>query len=154
MIAMTSTIATELMGYFKASKDSMVQFLEDMIHFESPSADSKAQKVLLEFLGNKLKSLDYFTLYIPGKKTGGCLYARPQKRDRKKPLQLLLGHCDTVWEKGTLSKMPVSMNDGKMTGPGSYDMKAGLTQIIFSLQAIHDKSLTSHLTPIILINSD
>ena len=154
MIAMTSTIATELLGYFKASKDSMVQFLEDMIHFESPSADSKAQKVLLEFLENKLKSFGYYTLYIPGKKTGGCLYARPRIRDREKPLQLLLGHCDTVWEKGTLSQMPVLKNDGKMTGPGIYDMKAGLTQIIFSLQAIHEKSLLTKLTPIILINSD
>ncbi|MBT8308560.1 MAG: M20 family metallopeptidase [Maribacter sp.] len=154
MIAMTTTIATELLTYFKASKETMVEFLEDLIYYESPSGDRKAQKVLLEFLENKLKSIGYYTLYIPGKKTGGCLYARPQNRDRKKPIQLLLGHCDTVWKKGTLSKMPVSKNDGKMTGPGSYDMKAGLTQIIFSLQAIHDKSLTSHLSPIILINSD
>lgn len=154
MIAMTTNIATEILAYFKARNDIMVEFLENLIHYESPSNDPNSQKALLEFLGNKLNSLGYFTLYVPGKKTGGFLYARPLNRDRKKPLQILLGHCDTVWEKNTLLKMPISKKDGKMTGPGVYDMKAGLTQLIFSLQAIHEMSLQSHLSPVILINSD
>ncbi len=151
---MTTNIATEILAYFKASNNNMVEFLENLIRYESPSNNPNSQKALLEFLGNKLKSLGYFTCYVPGKKTGGFLYARPQNRDRKKPLQLLLGHCDTVWEKNTLLKMPISKNDGKMTGPGVYDMKAGLTQLIFSLQVIHEMSLHSHLSPVILINSD
>ena len=151
---MTTNIATEILAYFKASNDNMVEFLENLIHYESPSNNPNSQKALLEFLENKLNSLGYFTCYVPGKKTGGFLYARPQNRDRRKPLQLLLGHCDTVWEKNTLLKMPISKNDGKMTGPGVYDMKAGLTQLIFSLQVIHEMSLHSHLSPVILINSD
>ena len=154
MIAMTTNIAKEILAYFKARNDNMVEFLENLIHYESPSNNPNSQKALLEFLGNKLNSLGYFTNYVPGKKTGGFLYARRQNRDRKKPLQLLLGHCDTVWEKNTLLKMPISKNDGKMTGPGVYDMKAGLTQLIFSLQVIHEMSMHSHLSPVILINSD
>jgi glutamate carboxypeptidase len=154
MIAMTTYIATEILAYFKARNDNMVEFLENLIRYESPSSNPKAQRALLEFLGNKLKSLGYFTNYVPGKKTGGYLYARPLNRDRKKPLQLLLGHCDTVWEKNTLVKMPISNKKKKMTGPGIYDMKAGLTQLIFSLQAIHQMSLNTSLNPVILINSD
>ena len=154
MIAMTTNIATEILAYFKARNDTMVGFLENLIRYESPSSNPKAQKALLEFLGTKLKSIGYFTNYVPGKKTGGYLYARPLHRDRKKPLQLLLGHCDTVWEKNTLVKMPISQKNSKMTGPGIYDMKAGLTQLIFSLQAIHQMSLNTSLNPVILINSD
>ncbi len=151
---MTTNIATEILAYFNARNENMVEFLENLVRYESPSSNPKAQKALLEFLGNKLNSLGYFTCYVPGKKTGGYLYARPLNRDRKKPLQLLLGHCDTVWEKKTLAKMPISKKDSKMTGPGIYDMKAGLTQLIFSLQAIHEMSLQSYLSPIIIINSD
>ncbi len=151
---MTTNIATEILAYFNTRNENMVEFLENLICYESPSSNPKAQKALLEFLGNKLNSLGYFTYYVPGKKTGGYLYARPLNRDRKKPLQLLLGHCDTVWEKNTLAKMPISKKDNKMTGPGIYDMKAGLTQLIFSLQAIHEMSLQSYLSPIIIINSD
>jgi len=151
---MTTNIASGILAYFKASNENMVGFLEKLIHYESPSGNPTSQKALLDYLQNKLNSIGYFTFYFPGKKTGGFLYARPQNRDRNKPLQLLLGHCDTVWEKNTLLKMPISKIDGKMTGPGVYDMKAGLTQLIFSLQAIHEMSLQSHLSPIILINSD
>lgn len=154
MIAMTTNIGTEILAYFKARNDTMVDFLENLIRYESPSSSPKAQQELLEFLENKLKSLGYFTNYVPGIKTGGYLYARPLHRDRKKPIQLLLGHCDTVWERNTLAKMPISKKNGKMTGPGIYDMKAGLTQLIFSLQAIQKMSLTTYLNPVILINSD
>ncbi|WP_202795953.1 M20 family metallopeptidase [Maribacter sp. HTCC2170] len=151
---MTINIAAEILAYFKANKDKMIGFLEKLVQYESPSDDPNSQKPILEFLESKLNSLGYFTLFVPGKNTGGFLYARPQNRDRKKNLQLLLGHCDTVWTKNTLLKMPISENNGKMTGPGVYDMKAGLTQILFSLKAIHEMSLQSHLTPVVLINSD
>jgi glutamate carboxypeptidase len=39
---------------------------------------------------------------------------------------LLLGHTDTVWPVGTLSTMPVERRDGRLHGPGVFDMKAGL----------------------------
>lgn len=108
MIAMTTNIATGILAYFKARNEIIVDFLEKLVHYESPSSNPKSQKALLEYLGNKLNSIGYFTLFVPGKKTGGFLYARPQNRNRKRPLQLLLGHCDTVWEKNTLLKMPIS----------------------------------------------
>ena len=37
-----------------------------------------------------------------GTRSGGHLYARPGRRERHAPVQLLLGHCDTVWPLGTL----------------------------------------------------
>jgi glutamate carboxypeptidase len=39
---------------------------------------------------------------------------------------LLLGHFDTVWPVGTLATMPVEIRDGRLHGPGTFDMKAGL----------------------------
>ena len=39
---------------------------------------------------------------------------------------LLLGHFDTVWPIGTLAQMPVAIRDGRLHGPGTFDMKAGL----------------------------
>jgi glutamate carboxypeptidase len=42
------------------------------------------------------------------------------------PDVLLLGHYDTVWPVGQLERMPIREADGKLFGPGIYDMKAGL----------------------------
>ena len=41
-----------------------------------------------------------------------------------------------------------------MRGPGVFDMKAGLTQILFALKATSALDLKLSHTPIILINSD
>lgn len=49
---------------------------------------------------------------------------------------LLIGHYDTVWPEGTLADMPFRVHDGKVTGPGVYDMKAGLVTGIWALRAL------------------
>ncbi len=49
---------------------------------------------------------------------------------------LVLGHYDTVYSTGTLSKMPFAVKGGKVCGPGIFDMKAGIVQALFALQAL------------------
>ena len=52
------------------------------------------------------------------------------------PRQLLIGHCDTVWPVGTVSRMPVRVEGDAFQGPGVFDMKGGLVQMIFALRAL------------------
>ncbi len=44
------------------------------------------------------------------------------------PRVLLLGHLDTVWPMGTLERIPFAVEGDRMTGPGVFDMKAGVIQ--------------------------
>jgi glutamate carboxypeptidase len=39
---------------------------------------------------------------------------------------LLLGHLDTVWPAGSLAEMPWRLQGGRASGPGVFDMKAGI----------------------------
>ncbi len=41
-----------------------------------------------------------------------------------------------------------------MTGPGIYDMKAGITQIYFAIKALKVLNIPLNITPIIFINTD
>jgi glutamate carboxypeptidase len=50
--------------------------------------------------------------------------------------------------------MPVRIDDSIMRGPGVFDMKAGLAQTIFALQALHRLDLEPALLPLVFINSD
>ena len=58
----------------------------------------------------------------------------PRPRGRK-PI-LLLGHYDTVYDLGTLANMPWREQKGRLYGPGVFDMKGGIAQIMFALRAL------------------
>src|SRR5688500_730652 len=46
------------------------------------------------------------------------------------PRVLVVGHHDTVFPLGTLASRPFAVVDGRATGPGVFDMKAGIVQAI------------------------
>jgi len=151
---MKKTEAKHIVDYLKENQESLVLFLKKLVEAESPSTDSDAQAEIFKLLESAFEELDYHVLHVPGNKTGGFLFARPLNRLKKTPIQLLLGHCDTVWEKGTILNMPIDQDEFTITGPGIFDMKAGLTQIIYSLRIIRDLKLNCPVTPVVIINSD
>ncbi|MCE2613011.1 M20 family metallopeptidase [Flavobacteriaceae bacterium D16] len=146
--------AAEIQNFLKAHEDEMRQFLQDLVTMETPSHKIEAQHIILEVLRERFEALGFYAVHFPGKKTGGYLYARPTDRDKSLPIQLLIGHCDTVWPAGTLEEMPLSYEKGKIKGPGVYDMKAGLTQIFYALAAIRSMPLPVSVEPVVVINSD
>jgi len=147
-------MAKEIITYLKDNHKPMLALLKEMVAIESPSNNKKALKNVIRFLRKELEQLGFYTLHISGKNTGGYLYARPLIRKKNTPLQLLIGHCDTVWELQSIKDMPVVQRNGKLSGPGVFDMKAGIIQILFSLRAIKALQLDLAVTPIILINTD
>jgi glutamate carboxypeptidase len=69
-------------------------------------------------------------------------------------VQLLVGHVDTVWPLGTITRMPVRIVEGRLYGPGVFDMKGGLVQMLFALRALGELDLTPPATPIVFVASD
>ncbi|MEY2469034.1 MAG: glutamate carboxypeptidase [Actinomycetota bacterium] len=51
---------------------------------------------------------------------------------------VLVGHFDTVWPLGTLAELPFAVVDGTVSGPGSFDMKAGLVKGLHALASLDD----------------
>ncbi|MFD5829491.1 M20 family metallopeptidase [Lentzea sp. NPDC060358] len=49
---------------------------------------------------------------------------------------LLLGHHDTVWPIGTLERIPFSVRDGVLRGPGCFDMKTGVAMIFHAVASL------------------
>ncbi len=146
--------ARRILDYLYSRRGEMIALLERLVLAESPSTVPAAQKQVLAILQLALRQRNYHVKLIPGWKTGGHLIALPQVRQKNQPKQLLLGHCDTVWSLGTLEKMPLMQHQGKMYGPGIYDMKAGLVLSIFAVEAILANELPLSVVPIFLINTD
>lgn len=151
---MKVSTARDIESFLKDHEEEMIIFLKKLVTSESPSRDPDSQAEILQILKNTFESLDFYTFIVPGRKTGGFLYARPKERRKGQPIQLMIGHCDTVWKKNTLEQMPILDSEERLSGPGIFDMKAGLAQMIFAIKALKELQLESPLSPVVLINSD
>jgi glutamate carboxypeptidase len=67
---------------------------------------------------------------------------------------LVLGHMDTVYERGTLARMPFRVARGRAYGPGSLDMKAGLVIALAAVDALRAAGLVPRRRVVFLWTSD
>jgi glutamate carboxypeptidase len=147
-------LGNDILQLLQSQQDDMMDTLEALVRFETPSRDKTRQQPILQFLADQFADIRFHAEIFPGKQTGGFLLATPIKRTKRMPLQIMIGHADTVWPVGTLQKMPFEVDSGDARGPGIYDMKAGVTQMIFALKALQQLDLEPIVTPIVFINSD
>lgn len=144
----------DVLALASSKRERMVDLLERLVRVESPSTEREALFKVLELIDGELRRLDLAVKHYPGESTGGYLVAHPRDFEKGTPAQLLLGHCDTVWPIGTIESMPFSVERNVIRGPGVFDMKGGLTQMLFALEVISDLGIRSQLAPVVLINSD
>ena len=135
-------------------RDQFLSVLESLCRAESPSLDAHRQQAVHAVLAANLDALGYAVRELPGARSGGHLYARPRRRNRGAGVQLLLGHYDTVWPVGTLATMPFGFEGDRARGPGVYDMKGGLAQIVVALASLRGLAIEPELTPVVLVNAD
>ena len=152
---MSYDLPSRILDYLDRSRAGMAELLERLVLSESPSQDPESLAEMLELLADAFRQRGFHPRILPGNESGGMLLAMPDDRPRHRPHQLILGHCDTVWPIGTLETMPAKTEDGMFWGPGSYDMKAGLVQGLFAIEALAAAGTNSlPVTPVFLINSD
>jgi len=115
----------------------MVAQLHELVTRESPTHDKPSCDLLCSYLAEQFKALAGKVKVYRQMKSGNHLrvdFAGPRGR---KPV-LLLGHYDTVYDLGTHKTMPWRETDGKLCGPGVFDMKGGIVQIMFALRALRE----------------
>jgi glutamate carboxypeptidase len=151
---MASTAVDLVRDFIKEQKDSLVTFVQRLVEAESPSAHPEYHDSVRRILASALMDVGYVARE-PGAARGvRHVFARPAERRRDRGNQLLVGHFDTVWPIGTIGRRPFSVNGNTMRGPGVFDMKGGLGQIVLALRALRELRLEPPLTPVVLINGD
>ena len=129
------------------------QLLKTLVETESPSHDKSAVDRVGAIVAEEARKLGAQVEIIPNAETGDHVLARfePVGGDSRllpsAPV-LLLCHMDTVFPLGTLPRMPYREADGKIFGPGTLDMKAG---IVISLAAIEEVQKQGLKRPIALL---
>lgn len=154
MVPLTDLDIEHILSYLRQRYQEMVELLQRLVLMESPTDDPAGLTQLLAILATELKASGMSVRRFAGRTSEGLLFARQSLRSVTTPYQLLIGHCDTVWPAGTLRTMPLHTESGKLYGPGAFDMKAGLVQMIYALRALRELSLAAPASCKVVINTD
>lgn len=149
-----SQAAPAILEWLAARQRAVVELVAALARLESPTTEPAAQGPVFDLLSEALDPAGYRSRRVPGRRSGGQLLAVPRHRTRGRPLQLVLGHADTVWPLGTLSHMPVELRGGRLYGPGTFDMKAGLAMAVFAVRALREMKAVPEVTPVLFVSSD
>lgn len=151
---MSTRHARQVLSHIRDQQESLITLLRHMVEAESPSSRPEAHRLILSVVTEAFRDLGFKVTRLSGYSAHKHVFARPRERAKGRPLQLLLGHYDTVWPLGTVAERPFTVDDNIIRGPGVFDMKGGLVQMVSALRAIRDLGLQTSLEPIVFINSD
>jgi glutamate carboxypeptidase len=123
--------------YLRKRLPEMLETLRELTLLESPSLEKEPADRCCQFLAEKWLRHGTIAQIVRQKHRGDHLRVvwKPPAGQAKSQL-LVLGHYDTVYPIGTLAGMPFRVSAGKAYGPGTFDMKAGMVQALFALEAI------------------
>lgn len=133
--------AARLLSYCHTREAWLLDTIAALVHAESPSDDKAAVDRCGAVLEAALTRLGGHVTRIAATRAGDHLRA---EFGRGRPQVLLLGHFDTVWPLGQLAAMPLVRDGDRLSGPGVFDMKAGIaiamlaTDALFALAPPHD----------------
>ena len=134
-----------------------VELLRALVETETPTGDERANLSIAGLLEAELVRAGGRVERFAAPGLGTHLVGRFAGTSNKGTAPLLvLGHMDTVHGVGTLKRLPFSVREGRVWGPGSYDMKGGLATSILALRLLAEtgKGPGSDLTFVITCDEE
>jgi glutamate carboxypeptidase len=133
-----------LRDFCRAELPWLLDTIESLVRFESPTTDKAAVDRCGAELARRLEAIGGRVSQLPGAERGDHLRAEfdpgsPSTRNGDGQI-LLLGHFDTVWPVGQLARMPLEVSNGRMHGPGVFDMKAGIAIAMLATRALRERA--------------
>src|SRR5213082_818337 len=150
-----SPFPLELLRVLRPQLPDMLRVLRLFVASESPSLEKTAADRCCSVIAKEWRRSGTHVERIPQKRRGDHLrifFAPNQPRAAGQ--LLVLGHYDTVYSTGTLKEMPFRISAGKAYGPGIFDMKAGIVQALFALQALQRTRVRAKKQIVFLWTSD
>jgi len=147
------TQLSQIRDWLAPRKSEMVADLKEIVIMESPTHDKAACDKLCAVLADKFKELGGRVKVHRQKKAGDHLQVEFAGAKGRKPI-LLLGHYDTVYATNTLATMPWRESKGLVYGPGVFDMKGGIVQVMFALRALQAAGPLPRPVTVLLVSDE
>lgn len=142
-----------LLAGARRKQSELVNLIEKLVRAESPSDDKEAVDACGALVADRVRSMGGRIKLHRQKLFGDVMVARFGKSSRNAKPVMLLGHIDTVWPLGTLKTMPCHTKEGRLWGPGTLDMKAGVAMALTAIEMLTEAGMVDREI-ILLLNSD
>ncbi len=123
----------------RAQTPAMLDHLAALVSVETPSEDLTACAAGTVAVSELAAAI----IQEPGERleADGREHLRWAWPAEGRPGVVLIGHYDTVWPRGTLARWPFSVDEpaGTATGPGCFDMKAGIVQLFHAITSLDNR---------------
>jgi glutamate carboxypeptidase len=139
--------------YIDSKRDEMIALWEKLVNMESATADKEDVDKVADFLGKTLDSFGARTRIFEFAGAGNGLKADFGVPADKAHI-CFLGHYDTVFARGTTSRRPFRIEDGKAYGPGVLDMKGGVVIQMYAAKALMDAGYSGRQIRILLAGDE
>lgn len=142
--------------YIEQQEKSMMQMLEEVVNIDSGSYDKAGVDAHGQYWIDQYGKIGFTAERFRNEVEGDNILLTHKDADSTQINTLILLHLDTVFEKGTASERPFSLNQEgtEAYGPGVIDMKASHVLVYTALKALIEKGLDGYKNVEILLNSD
>src|SRR6185436_5916279 len=138
----------------RARQPEIEGFIQSLVESESPSGDDQGSRAVVDLLvqhAHRLDCVDDVERFdVPD--FGQHLLIKAFQEQSSAGQILLVGHTDTVHERGSIAERPWRREAGRIYGPGIFDMKANcalaieVLRVLTELQATRQFEVTLVLT--------
>ena len=136
-----------MLGWAREQQSELILFLRELVECESPSDDDAALARFADLFASRVGDIARVS------RAGRHLVCDFEWTGTDGQI-LALGHMDTVWPVGTLRTMPCREVDGRLHGPGIFDMKGGLAYFVFAMRGLRELGLPVRRRVLLQVNAD
>jgi glutamate carboxypeptidase len=149
----------ELLAYFAGRSDYAIDLLRRLVEIDSPTSDKAGVDRTGDLVARELRAANARVSVLRLEDAGNVLrglFAAPAggAAGEERPPAMLLGHLDTVWPVGEASRRPFRIEGGFASGPGVFDMKAGVVLAVLLARAAHEGKFHPKLPVVCLFSGD
>lgn len=141
-----------LLAGARQKESALIDVIQKLVAAESPSDEKAAVDTCVSLAAAHARALGGRVKLHRQRTFGNVLEARFGAKSKAGRV-LLLGHLDTVWPLGTLRNMPCRLSEGRLWGPGTLDMKAGVAMALMAVEMLNEARMLQREI-VLLLNSD
>lgn len=152
---MNGPLPRQVLTALQSRQLEIEEFIRALVEAESPSGDENGSRAVVDLLVQAASRLECVSSIDRESVVGFGEHLVIKAFARREAKQILLvGHTDTVHARGSVAERPWRREEGRIYGPGIFDMKANCALAIEVLRVLSDLKTTPECSVTLVLTCD